>query len=330
MAVSMEMELDVEQRCVHVLLSQHGIRLDKCLADLIPEFSRTYLQQLMAQGDVILEGVTATKPSLKVKAGQRIDVTLSPTDQASSFKPEPIDLNVVYEDADMLVLNKPAGMVVHPAAGNWSGTIMNGLLHHHRGASDLPRAGIVHRLDKDTSGLMVVGKTRLAVEALSRMIAAREVHRFYLAIAEKTWAKTGVMTVDEPLGRDPHNRLRMSVQPRHAASAKAAKTQFRSVAPLAGMSLIACKLFTGRTHQIRVHLSWIGHPILGDAVYGGHSLEGMSRQALHATRLELLHPVSGRSLVFLAPVPRDMEKILEGHGVTYNIESLGVNTFSPS
>lgn len=330
MAVPLEMELDVERRCVHVLVSQHGIRLDKCLADLLPEFSRTYLQQLVAQGDVVLEGAAVTKTSLKVKAGQRIDITLSPTDQASSFKPEAIDLSVVYEDADMLVLNKPAGMVVHPAAGNWSGTIMNGLLHRHEGASDLPRAGIVHRLDKDTSGLMVVGKTRLAVDALSRMIAAREVHRFYLAIAEKNWTRTGVMTVDEPMGRDPHNRLRMSVQPRHVGSAKAAKTQFRSVATLAGMSLIACKLFTGRTHQIRVHLAWIGHPILGDVIYGGHSLEGMPRQALHATRLELLHPVSGRPLVFLAPVPGDMEKILERHGVNYNIETLGASIFVPS
>lgn len=321
------MELESERASVQVSTSQHGGRLDKCLAELMPAFSRSYLQQLMQQGDVTYRGQVATKPSAKVRAGDWIDVVLRPTDQARSFTAEPLNLTIVHEDDALLVLNKRAGMVVHPAAGNWSGTVMNGLLHHHPGAVDLPRAGIVHRLDKDTSGLMVVAKTRVVMEALVRLIGQREVSRFYLAIAEKPWRRAGVWTVSDAIGRDPVNRLRMAVLPSDMSNSKPAKTQFRAVAVQGGLSLVACKLFTGRTHQIRVHLAHRGHPILGDQVYGGSLQHGIIRQALHATRLEFDHPITGHRLSFLAPVPEDMAQVMATNGLHYNPSLLGAHTF---
>lgn len=326
------MELESERTSVQVSTAQHGGRIDKCLAELMPAFSRSYLQQLMQQGDVTCRGQVAQKPSAKVRAGDWIEVVLRPTDQARSFTAEALDLAIVHEDDALLVLNKRAGMVVHPAAGNWSGTVMNGLLHHHAGAADLPRAGIVHRLDKDTSGLMVVAKTRVVMEALVRLIAQREVSRFYLAIAEKPWRRPGVWTVADAIGRDPGNRLRMAVLPATASGAKPAKTQFRAVAVQNGLSLslVACKLFTGRTHQIRVHLAHRGHPILGDQVYGGNLQQGMGRQALHATRLEFDHPVTGQRLSFLAPLPEDMAQVLAANGLHYNPSLLGPHTFVDS
>ncbi len=316
-----------EHRLLQVTSEVHGQRLDKCLASLMGEFSRSYLQQLLHQGDVVLNGAVMAKASTKVNLGDCINVTIKPTEQAQAFKPEPLALDIVYEDPDLLVINKPAGLVVHPAAGNWSGTLMNGVLHHHSGAQMLPRAGIVHRLDKDTSGLMVVGKSRVAMEALVRQIAARTVHRYYFAITEKPWIHQGVVSVSEPLGRDPTNRLRMAVLPRDAASAKAARTLVRPVAAGESLTLVACKLFTGRTHQIRVHLAWSGHPILGDLVYGGRLAYGMNRQALHAARLEFIHPVSGLALRFEATLPQDMQDAVEAHALHYNMVSLGLATF---
>jgi len=210
-------------------------------------------------------------------------------------------LPIVFEDEHLLVVDKPAGLVVHPAAGNWSGTLLNGLLAHHAAAATLPRAGIVHRLDKDTSGLMVVGKTLVAATALVRAIAAREVHRQYLALAHGE-LRDARLTIDAPIGRDPQSRVRMAV----LAAGKAARTDVERLACTDGVSAVRCTLHTGRTHQIRVHLASRGHPLVADALYGGRPLLGLSRQALHARRLALAHPVTGAALDFESPLPDEL------------------------
>jgi 23S rRNA pseudouridine1911/1915/1917 synthase len=323
-----EEELESELRRVFILPRMHGLRLDKCLAELLPEFSRSYLQQLLLQGDVANHAGVLGKASAKAQAGQQISVNLRPTPQAQAFKPEPVQLDIVFEDEHVLVVNKRAGLVVHPAAGNWSGTVLNGLLMHHRAAVDLPRAGIVHRLDKDTSGLMMVGKTRQAVDELGRQIAQRSVQRYYLALAERPWRRgSGVVSVDQFLGRDPVNRLRMAVLRADNAAAKAATTWVKRLGEGSHAVLVGCKLFTGRTHQIRVHLAWLGHPIVGDSIYGGHTTEQLNRQALHATRLDFSHPVSGHHLSFTTEVPVDMQQAFSAEGLHYNHSSLGPATF---
>ncbi len=313
-----EWALEVEKRLCEVPVGMHGWRIDRALAQLIPEFSRSYLQQLMAEGAVEVRGVPQRKASARIAAGDALQVELRPTQQAQAFVPEPMALNVVFEDADLLVINKPAGLVVHPAAGNWTGTLLNGLLAHHAGAASLPRAGIVHRLDKDTSGLMLVGKSRQAVEALVRAIAAREVSRQYLALAHGRWKGLGEQHVDQPIGRDVHNRLRMAVVRAEGGSSKTAQTTFRLLDTGDQASLVACKLHTGRTHQIRVHMAWLAHPLVGDTLYGGRALWGMTRQSLHAARLELRHPVSGQPLLFRSEPPADMLLALESSGLHYN------------
>jgi 23S rRNA pseudouridine1911/1915/1917 synthase len=207
----------------------------------------------------------------------------------------------VYEDEHLLVVNKPAGLVVHPGAGNWSGTLLNGLLAHHALAATLPRAGIVHRLDKDTTGLMVVGKTLPAMTALVRQIAAREVRRVYLALVhgKVQWPQA---SIDAPIARDPAARLRMAV----VVGGKPARTDVERLAVEGACSALRCRLHTGRTHQIRVHLSSRGHALVGDALYGGRPALGMTRQALHATELAFVHPASGQPVAFSAPLPADM------------------------
>jgi 23S rRNA pseudouridine1911/1915/1917 synthase len=192
-------------------------------------------------------------------------------------------------------------LVVHPAAGNWSGTLLNALLAHHRGAASLPRAGIVHRLDKDTSGLMVVGKTLPALTALARAIAAREVHRQYLAIAHGE-VGAAAFSIDAPIGRDPQSRIRMAI----VASGKPARTDVQALVVGDGFSVLRCTLHSGRTHQIRVHLASRGHPLVADTVYGGRAALAMTRQALHATRLAFVHPASGESVQFDAEPPADL------------------------
>jgi 23S rRNA pseudouridine1911/1915/1917 synthase len=314
---------DVEIRLCEIPVGMHGWRLDRALAQLIPEFSRSYLQQLMADGAVQWRDLPARKPAAKVAAGERLQIELRPTQQAQAFVAQPMALEVVFEDADLLVIHKPAGLVVHPAAGHWSGTLLNGLLAHHAGASSLPRAGIVHRLDKDTSGLMLVGKSRLAVDALVRAIAARDVQRQYLALVHGAWKGAEERLVDQPIGRDTHHRLRMAVVRTEAATGKAAQTTVRLLAGRAQSSLVACKLHTGRTHQIRVHMAWLGHPLVGDTLYGGRPLWGMSRQALHATRLRLPHPITGRALDFSSEPPADFLQALAASGLQYNPDSLG-------
>ncbi|MGE5451000.1 MAG: RluA family pseudouridine synthase [Acidobacteriota bacterium] len=299
-------EPDWPLREVRVGADAHGQRLDLFLVSLAPDFSRSYLKTLVESGHVKVDEVVASSASRKVLAGQKVAVLLKPTPQSQAFAPEAMDLNIVFEDDHLLVINKPAGMVVHPAAGNWSGTLMNGLLAHHAGAMDLPRAGIVHRLDKDTSGLMVVGKTIPAVTALSRAIAARTVSRQYLALVHGSVAAG--FSIDAPVGRDPVTRVRMAV----VASGKEARTDVQCLLtgqptglnqPISG---VRCTLHTGRTHQIRVHLSHRKHPLVADALYGGAPALGMVRQALHATRLSFAHPSTGETLVWEAPLPPDM------------------------
>jgi 23S rRNA pseudouridine1911/1915/1917 synthase len=287
----------------------HGERLDKLLVRLAPEFSRSHLQGLVADGHVRVDGQPVTVPARKLRVGQHLRVELVPTAESLAFKPEPMVLVIVHEDEHLLVVDKPAGLVVHPAAGNWSGTLLNGLLAHHAEASRLPRAGIVHRLDKDTTGLMVVAKTLQAMTALVRSIAAREVRREYLALAhgEAPWVQT---SIEAPIGRDPVSRLRMAV----VASGKPARTDVERIAASGGMSALRCKLHTGRTHQIRVHLADLGHPIAGDSAYGGRRrrelpapLEGL---ALHATALAFLHPATQERMEFTSALPPRIERLL--------------------
>jgi 23S rRNA pseudouridine1911/1915/1917 synthase len=309
---------DVEQRELVMGAGQHGLRLDRALADLVPEFSRSYLQQLIATGAVRVNAATVTKPSAKLHAGQSVMIELRPTLQSQAFKPQDLDLNVVYEDAHLRVIHKPAGLVVHPAPGNWSGTLLNGLLAMDEQAQFLPRAGIVHRLDKDTSGLMVVARTRFVMDALVRMIAAREVRRQYVALAHKAWAGP-TRRAEWPIGRDPRNRLRMAAVDLGHQSGKAACTDVELLENAASGCWVRCTLHTGRTHQIRVHMMMLGHPLVGDALYGGAPAGGMQRQALHAFRLAFAHPVTGQALDFRAEVPADIRQALQSWGLGYNL-----------
>ncbi|MBK1715146.1 RluA family pseudouridine synthase [Rubrivivax gelatinosus] len=288
----------IEKRSAVVDAALHGERLDRVLVTLAGEFSRSHLQHLIDLGHVQVDGQRAATASRRVRVGQRIELELVPTDESRAFRAQPMALAVLYEDEHLLVLDKPAGLVVHPAPGNWSGTLLNGLLAHHAAAATLPRGGIVHRLDKDTSGVMMVGKSLPAVTALVRDIAARDVHRRYLALAHGTVAS---QRVDAPIGRDPAVRVRMAV----VASGKPARTDVECLATQEGISAVRCILHTGRTHQIRVHLASRGHPLVADAVYGGRAALGLVRQALHAVRLELAHPVTREPLVFQCAPPPD-------------------------
>jgi 23S rRNA pseudouridine1911/1915/1917 synthase len=281
--------------------AEHGARLDKTLVLVAPEFSRSHLQALIADGLVQVDGRPEHASSRRLRAGCRVRVELRPTAESLAFRPEVMALPIVHEDDQVLVIDKPAGLVVHPAAGNWSGTLLNGLLAHHAAAASLPRAGIVHRLDKDTSGLMVVGKTLEAVTALARAIAAREVRRVYLALAHGEMKVAEERWIDAPIGRDPGSRLRMAV----VGSGRPAQTAVQPLATGAACTALRCRLHTGRTHQIRVHLASIGHPLVGDALYGGRELFGLRRQALHAVSLGFEHPASLRRLEFRAPPPPD-------------------------
>ncbi len=289
-----------ELRSAPVAAAEHGLRLDKALALRVPELSRTWLQTLVARGHVRLDGEVARVPARRLRAGQQLAVELVPTDESLAFQPQPMDIRALWEDEHLLVLDKPAGLVVHPAAGNWTGTLLNGLLARHPDALRLPRAGIVHRLDKDTSGVMVVGKTAMAVTALSRAIAERSVQRRYLAIAQGEVVPEA-FSVEAPIGRDPVSRVRMAVVP----GGKPARTDVRCLAVQGGFSALRCALHTGRTHQIRVHLAHRGHPLVADALYGGRPALGMARQALHAWQLALTHPVHGTPVVVRCEPPPD-------------------------
>ena len=305
---------DVELRPFVIDAAHHGERLDRALAALAPEFSRSYLQQLIESGAVSLNGAPATRSANKVKAGDQGEIELRPTPQSQAFRPEPMPLDVVFEDEHLLVINKPAGLVVHPAPGNWSGTLLNGLLARDAQAALMPRAGIVHRLDKDTSGLMVVARTRSTMDALVQLIAARDVARQYVALAHRSWGGAKVRHVEAPIGRDPRNRLRMGV----VENGKAASTAFELLQDAPAGCWVRATLQTGRTHQIRVHMAHIGHPLVGDELYGGAPAAGMARQALHAYRLAFEHPATGRTLEFHAPLPPDLRQALVSWGLRYN------------
>ncbi len=309
---------EVELRPWAIGVDQHGLRLDRALSELVPEFSRSYLQQLIEAGAVTRGGLILRKPAHKVRAGEQGQIELRPTPQSQAFLPEAMALDIVHEDEHLLVLNKPAGLVVHPAPGNWRGTLLNGLLAHDVRAAQLPRAGIVHRLDKDTSGLMVVARTRAAMDALVKLIAERSVSRQYLALAHQPWSGPARREVEAAIGRDPRNRLRMAVVDLLRQSGKPAKTTFELLHNTEQGCWLRCTLHTGRTHQIRVHAASIGHPLLADTLYGGAPAAGLSRQALHAWRLAFTHPVSGRELVFQALPPEDFRQGLVAWGVGYN------------
>jgi 23S rRNA pseudouridine1911/1915/1917 synthase len=305
---------EAELRPFVIEASHHGERLDRTLAALAPEFSRSYLQQLIEAGVVSLNGAPATRSSAKVKAGDRGVIELRPTPQSQAFRPEAMALDVLFEDEHLLVVNKPAGLVVHPAPGNWSGTLLNGLLARDAQAALLPRAGIVHRLDKDTTGLMVVARTRAAMDALVLRIAAREVARQYVALAHRTWGGARMRRVEAPIGRDPRNRLRMAV----VEGGKAAATRLELLQDSAQGCWVRATLETGRTHQIRVHMAHIGHPLVGDEVYGGAPAASLTRQALHAYRLAFAHPATGEALEFQAPLPDTLRGALDAWGLRYN------------
>lgn len=305
---------EAEFRPFVIAPAQHGERLDRALAVLVPEFSRSYLQQLIAAGAVAVNGAPSRRPSQRVKAGDEGLVELRPTPQSQAFRAEAMALTVVFEDEHLVVIDKPAGLVVHPAPGNWSGTLLNGLLARDPGAALLPRAGIVHRLDKDTSGLMVVARTRATMDALVGLIGAREVTRQYVALAHRPWGGPRTRHVEAPIGRDPRNRLRMAV----VEGGKPGATTFDCLQACERGCWVRATLHTGRTHQIRVHMAHIGHPLVADELYGGAPAAGLQRQGLHAYRLAFRHPATGAALEFEAPPPADLVAALALWGLRYN------------
>jgi 23S rRNA pseudouridine1911/1915/1917 synthase len=288
-----------------------GLRLDQALARMFPEHSRSRLQHWLREGRIRLDARTA-EPKQKIRGGEAVEIRPQPRPEDAAFRAEHIALDVVHEDETVIVLNKSAGMVVHPASGNWRGTLLNALLAHAPDLSALPRAGIVHRLDKDTSGLLVVAKTPEAQTSLVRQLQARTVKRDYLALVYGVVRRNG--EVAAPVGRDPRDRKRMAA----IASGKPALTRYRVVERFAATTLLECSLATGRTHQIRVHLQSIGHPLVGDPVYrarrnsgSDERIDAFPRQALHAARLAFVHPSTGELARFEAPLPADMRALLE-------------------
>jgi 23S rRNA pseudouridine1911/1915/1917 synthase len=279
-----------------------GVRLDRFLADELPNFSRSRLQALIRGGHVTLNGATA-RPREILRTGDMIRL-VEPAPEKIANEPEDIPLDILFEDDDLLVINKPAGMVVHPGAGNMSRTLVNALLAHCRTLSGIggkERPGIVHRLDKETSGCLVVAKNDLAHQELSRQFAERTVEKVYLALVAGTMRKShGV--IDAGIGRHPKHRQRMAVNKERGRSAR---TDYRVVRSSGGISLVECVLHTGRTHQIRVHLHHLGHPVLGDKVYGRQRTPEFPRQMLHAWKLAFSHPRNGKRLSFKAPIPSD-------------------------
>ncbi|WP_417605388.1 23S rRNA pseudouridine(1911/1915/1917) synthase RluD [Oceanimonas baumannii] len=296
---------------------QYGQRLDQALAEMFPDYSRSRIKTWIQQELVQIDGAVVSKPREKVLPGQQVVVTAELADEVR-FEPQAIELNIVYEDDDILVINKPAGLVVHPGAGTPDGTLLNALLHYCPEIAEVPRAGIVHRLDKDTTGLMVVAKTIPAQTHLVTALQARHITREYEAVAIGHMTAGG--TVDANIGRHPTQRIQMAVVP----SGKPAVTHYRVMEKFRAHTRLRVRLETGRTHQIRVHMAYLKHPLVGDPVYGGRLkppraaepelmdfLRSFKRQALHAVMLRLEHPISGELMEWHAPIPDDMVKLVE-------------------
>lgn len=293
-----------------------GSRLDKVLSNLVPQYSRSRIQQWIEAGYVTVDGKPA-KTKMTTYGDETVVVLPQPAPDEQAFKAEDIPLSIIYEDATIIVIDKPAGLVVHPAAGNWSGTLLNGLLFRWPTLVGVPRAGIVHRLDKDTSGLMVVAKTLEAQTDLVRQLQARTVKRQYLALVWGAPQLNGV--VDNPMARHSRDRIKMAVS--DSLIAKPAITHYQRLATglLDGrqVSLVGCRLETGRTHQIRVHMQSIGFPLVGDALYGKqHLMPAFPRQALQASRLGLIHPTSGKACEWFVPLPDDFSALIARAGMS--------------
>ncbi|HEU4774030.1 MAG TPA: 23S rRNA pseudouridine(1911/1915/1917) synthase RluD [Lysobacter sp.] len=293
-----------------------GRRFDAVLAELFPSYSRSRLAGWIKSGEVLLDG-NVVRPRDPVRGGETVALHAIPDVQTHS-EPEDIPLDVLFEDEHVIVIDKPAGLVVHPGAGNPDGTLVNALLHRHPELNALPRAGIVHRLDKDTSGVMVVARSLVAHTALVDQLSSREVHRQYLAVVSGALVSGG--TAIAPIDRHPRDRVRMAVR----EDGRDAITHYRLRERFRAHTLLECRLETGRTHQIRVHMAHLKHPIIGDSLYGGSlklprgandalvaALKGFKRQALHAETLEFVHPVSGEPVRCSAPMPADMQALVK-------------------
>ncbi len=283
-----------------------GVRMDLALAKLFPGYSRNRLQVWLKSGHVLVDG-KHLEGSAKTIGGEKIELTAPPAADVATPRAQRMALAIVFEDADLIVIDKPVGLIVHPGAGNPDGTLLNGLLAHAPALRQVPRAGIVHRLDKDTSGLLVVAKNLTAQARLAAQLAARTVKRSYLALVHGEPPVRG--TIDAPIGRDPRVRTRMAV----TAGGKEARTHYKVLERFGKVALLECRLETGRTHQIRVHLQHIKCPIVGDTVYvrGARRVPAFPRQALHAAALELIHPRSGKPRSWSAPLPGDMARLVE-------------------
>ena len=292
-----------------------GRRFDQLLAELFPDYSRSRLSAWIKAGAATLDGAEVA-PRHIVRGGEAIAVEVR-LEREIGAEAEAIPLDIRYEDADVIVVNKPAGLVVHPGAGNAAGTLQNALLHHDPGLAGIPRGGVVHRLDKDTSGLMVVARTLRAHTSLVEQLSERDVHRQYAAIVYGAMVAGG--RVDEPIGRHSHDRLKQAVR----EDGRDAITHYRVRERFRTMTLVECRLETGRTHQIRVHMAHVKHPLVGDAQYGGllklpkgasadlvDALRAFKRQALHAEKLEFAHPKTGKPLAIEAERPAEMERLL--------------------
>jgi 23S rRNA pseudouridine1911/1915/1917 synthase len=295
--------------------AQAGQRLDQALAALLPDYSRSRIKAWIDEGAVLVDG-SASRPRDKVFGGEKIEVAATLPEEGAA-QPQTIPLQIVFEDKHVLVLDKPAGLVVHPGAGNPDSTLQNALLAHDPQLAILPRAGIVHRLDKDTSGLLIVARTLPAHTALVRMLEERAIHREYEAVCRGVMTAGG--TVDAPIDRHPTDRVRMAIR----QGGRESVTHYRVIRRFRAHTHVRVQLETGRTHQIRVHLAHIGYPIVGDKVYGGRlalprgvaeevrtALREFPRQALHAARLQLEHPVKGKPIDVTSPLPADMAGLL--------------------
>jgi 23S rRNA pseudouridine1911/1915/1917 synthase len=283
-----------------------GLRFDQALARLFPQYSRNRLQAWLREGHIKVEGRSMAGAD-PVSGGERVVLTPPRVASADAPRAQKMPLKIVHEDRDLIVIDKPAGLVVHPGAGVPDRTLLNALLAHAPSLAGVPRAGIVHRLDKDTSGLLVVAKTVIAQANLVRQLADRSMRRVYLALVQGDPPASG--SIDAPIGRDPRARIRMAVTHR----GKPSRTAYRVLERFGQAALVECRLETGRTHQIRVHFQHIRHPLLGDTVYRRGTRHGIAfpRQALHATELSLVHPSSGKTMTWRSEPPSDMKQLLK-------------------